>query len=833
MPWLTPNSPAPTDRFCRRVSIPNDPTLIQAVSGALLPLTYPSNWEQSGSMTPDEAAEIMRSVLIEFFDAVGCPTMPAPYWDEDSSADDEELAATQTWYGVVEDFLAPIEGLSFEQNAAAWAITGFVAYAAGPGAAVFFRTVARRFVLAFQRGDVGEIIRVVVDSAEYGVDTSVYAPGEIIELPIIAAGAGAEHDILIVGTGSGTRGVVRKQLDEEEMDAIVNIQQFSGQLRFQRRGDATWYDATDADNVRRDGTVSMTGNLRIKAASEESAALTIRPIVGERGIRITTADNSVSQQAVGVGQASGNAGWSVTNAGRQQSRLDDNNAYAMYALGGEIVAQFGTLTASPLLILTGRTGQSADILRVANRAGAVLASVSPTGYLRQRGGVSSWGATSIQERQISTFDSVWAGSTDATRRGRVTVNVFDWNASREIIRGEADGTQGLLGFLGATAIARPTVSGTRQQNAALASLLTALASYGLITDSTTAGDAPYAPPAPLTVSGERDGNPALASLVSALQVNGLITNTTTAGTRPVTEMLTDCDLAHGFAARFVWQAIDIVSSFRLYLETAGDIAAGLWASYYIVYNSANWVNESDEVPLTFWLEANFPLSGTARTDALEAWLDWIALPETKAELARVAYCSTTDIRALDFTTFSEIALGAIDQHPFEPNWVAVNGLINTIPVDRLRYLSIDGGLLAQGSDCADLDCPTSYEVEWVQADSNLDAVIPSLNNTVIGAAYTVRISGVWENTAIGGTVTERDACYARNKPFGGEFGSWNAFDTLRINGVWRGGDLPLDEVNHSYVFNITGDGNPIVVRISQSILSPSGGATIRFTGEGM
>lgn len=43
-----------------------------------------------------------------------------------------------------------------------------------------------------------------------------------------------------------------------------------------------------------------------------------------------------------------------------------------------------------------------------------------------------------------------------------------------------------VGFNGTAAIAKPTITGSRAGNAALASLLTALASYGLITDSTTA-----------------------------------------------------------------------------------------------------------------------------------------------------------------------------------------------------------------------------------------------------------------------------------------------------------------------------------------------------------
>jgi hypothetical protein len=42
-----------------------------------------------------------------------------------------------------------------------------------------------------------------------------------------------------------------------------------------------------------------------------------------------------------------------------------------------------------------------------------------------------------------------------------------------------------LGFFGVTAVSRPTVTGSRGGNAALASLLTALNSLGLILDSST------------------------------------------------------------------------------------------------------------------------------------------------------------------------------------------------------------------------------------------------------------------------------------------------------------------------------------------------------------
>jgi hypothetical protein len=48
------------------------------------------------------------------------------------------------------------------------------------------------------------------------------------------------------------------------------------------------------------------------------------------------------------------------------------------------------------------------------------------------------------------------------------------------------GTQALLSFFGATATAKPTVTGSRGGNLAVASLPTALATLGLLVDSTTA-----------------------------------------------------------------------------------------------------------------------------------------------------------------------------------------------------------------------------------------------------------------------------------------------------------------------------------------------------------
>jgi hypothetical protein len=47
------------------------------------------------------------------------------------------------------------------------------------------------------------------------------------------------------------------------------------------------------------------------------------------------------------------------------------------------------------------------------------------------------------------------------------------------------GASGQIGFFGTSKISKPTVSGSRGSNAALASLLTALSNLGLITDQSS------------------------------------------------------------------------------------------------------------------------------------------------------------------------------------------------------------------------------------------------------------------------------------------------------------------------------------------------------------
>ncbi len=94
-------------------------------------------------------------------------------------------------------------------------------------------------------------------------------------------------------------------------------------------------------------------------------------------------------------------------------------------------------------------------------------------------------ASSTTDDQSAATDIVtWATATHASRKARRVFNIYD-TAAREALRIEASGTAAMIGFLGAAAVARPTVTGSRGGNAALASLLTQLATLGLITDSSS------------------------------------------------------------------------------------------------------------------------------------------------------------------------------------------------------------------------------------------------------------------------------------------------------------------------------------------------------------
>jgi len=202
MPWLTPDA-IPSETLCRQLLIPDDVGIVGDITGALLSLTKTYNWEKFGTVEPEEMAYAMRLMLLAYLDSeCGATSVPTPFWDEDTDVDDQEPTATQTWYGTVSDPEAAPAQLDFVENAAVWIFTGFLAVATieiGAAPAILFNTIAPRFILATKRGDLGEIIRILVDGEEAAqVDTSGYAAGEVIRTPIIGDPELTSHQVMII-----------------------------------------------------------------------------------------------------------------------------------------------------------------------------------------------------------------------------------------------------------------------------------------------------------------------------------------------------------------------------------------------------------------------------------------------------------------------------------------------------------------------------------------------------------------------------------------------------------------------------------------------------------
>lgn len=170
------------------------------MEGALSALTQPSAW----TGTPDDIKlAISRAITLRsLIGQADVRTVPAPYYDDDEDVDDQLPEDEQPWYGYVTDPEAPPGELDFVENALIWGFTGFIALATwevGFAPAVLFNTLAKKMVLANKRGDVGEVLRIFIDGEEAArIDTTDYAPGEIIETPIIGDPELETHEIMIV-----------------------------------------------------------------------------------------------------------------------------------------------------------------------------------------------------------------------------------------------------------------------------------------------------------------------------------------------------------------------------------------------------------------------------------------------------------------------------------------------------------------------------------------------------------------------------------------------------------------------------------------------------------
>lgn len=204
---LTAPDVDPDDPDLEMILVEYNPAWQEVLMAAVDQLLQYSSWngDHDAKILAVNRASNLKWLLQEPVDV--SEEVPAPYWDSETDVDDSLPPDEQDWYGYVEDALAPPDELTFVQSAVIWILTGFVALVLSPtlpvgaAAAVTFRTLATRFTLAFNRGDIGEQFRVIIDAEDYGsVDTTALDVGDIVEMNVDGLADLSTHDIMIVRT---------------------------------------------------------------------------------------------------------------------------------------------------------------------------------------------------------------------------------------------------------------------------------------------------------------------------------------------------------------------------------------------------------------------------------------------------------------------------------------------------------------------------------------------------------------------------------------------------------------------------------------------------------
>lgn len=211
--------------------------------------------------------------------------------------------------------------------------------------------------------------------------------------------------------------------------------------------------------------------------------------VGADGTDLTTVGAqqiAVVDAAVSTGVVPTGWRWDTRNSGGTlASRMTLSSGGNLALSGGSL-----TLSAGAVLATTTGTVHSFTLSDAATNSSPECVmfrhntSGTPAAGFGQTVSFLGQSSTTTNQYQFA-FQTIWADPTHASRKARTIFNVYD-TAAREAFRFEASGTAPMVGFLGASATARETVTGSRGGNAALADLLTKLATKGIITDGTSA-----------------------------------------------------------------------------------------------------------------------------------------------------------------------------------------------------------------------------------------------------------------------------------------------------------------------------------------------------------
>ncbi len=257
----------PDTTTCLIIQVPASDEWWALMVGLLYELTLEWNWQQyEGGLDRDVAASAWQAMLQAALDLASesnsCNSdVPAPFWDEDSADDSDDSApiTDQPWYGQ----LVLIDGnLTFVENAFIYLVSGFIAYAGLPTAAISFIPIARNFVVTFKSNPLGGIIKFFADGVAIGqVDTYSAADGVIsapLALPAGGMGFVAEDTSPVFwvelsdenphGLESVSMTLIRSRLSESQLGTTsYRYNSDCACVQYSPDGGTTWNDAPGSD----------------------------------------------------------------------------------------------------------------------------------------------------------------------------------------------------------------------------------------------------------------------------------------------------------------------------------------------------------------------------------------------------------------------------------------------------------------------------------------------------------------------------------------------------------------------------------------------------------
>lgn len=176
--------------------------------------------------------------------------------------------------------------------------------------------------------------------------------------------------------------------------------------------------------------------------------------------------------------------------------IDNTGVITTGSLGG--AASFTSLAVSGTTVLSGALNSTASVNLTGALASTDVLTAKVTGDVQPRAVFNAGGGIDFGPGNGAVDTNLYRGDTNLlqTDSGLTVGGALNVSGYATLAGGQANGDFAVfgalsllgaaLGFFGTTATSKKTVSGSRGGNAALASLITALASYGLITDGSSA-----------------------------------------------------------------------------------------------------------------------------------------------------------------------------------------------------------------------------------------------------------------------------------------------------------------------------------------------------------